>query len=189
MSEHSAVYWYAIRVKSNRERIVSTALKQRDIEEFLPAYQTSRVWSDRVKSIEAPLFPGYVFCRMDIRRRLPVLQIPGVVGFVGNGREPLPVEDNEIAGLQAISKAGVLAAPWPFLQAGQRVRIERGSLRDVEGLLIEVKNQHRLVISITLLQRSVAVELDRDCIVPVGPRNTQQRPASRLHVRPKLQVA
>ena len=189
MPKCSVFCWYAIRVKSNRERIVAIGLKSRDIEGFLPAYQTSRVWSDRIKNIEAPLFPGYVFCRMDIQRRLPVLQIPGVVGFVGNGREPLPVENDEIEALQAVTKAGVPAAPWPFLQAGQRVRIERGALRDVEGLLIEVKNQSRLVVSISLLQRSVSIEVDRDFITPVGPRKPHQRPADRLQSHPKLQIA
>ena len=162
--------WYAVRVKSNRESIVATGLQQRGFEGFLPSYQTRRVWSDRVKEIQAPLFPGYIFCRLDIDLRLPILQIPGVVSFVEFGRAPMPVEDHEIEALQAIVKSGMPAAPWPFLKTGERVRIERGSLRDMEGLLVEVKNRLRVVVSVSLLQRSVAVEVDRDCVTPIGPR-------------------
>ena len=164
--------WYAIRVKSNRERVVANGLDHRGYEQFLPSYQTRRTWSDRVTDLEVPLFPGYVFCRLNIELRLPILQIPGVVSFVEFGRTPLPVEDHEIEALQAIMKSGVPAAPWPFLKAGQRVRMDRGPLRDLEGVLIEVKNRFRLVVSVNLLQRSIATEVDRDCVAPIGGRAT-----------------
>src|SRR5437763_15809053 len=120
--------WYAIRVKSNCERIVANGLDHRDYEKLLPAYQKRRKWSDRVIQIEAPLFPGYVFCRLNIHLRLPVLQTPGVVSFVAFGREPAAIEDHVIEALQAIIKSGVPVAPWPFLQVGQRVRINHGPL-------------------------------------------------------------
>src|SRR5437660_9437413 len=92
--------WYAIRVKSNRETIVATGLHQRGFQEFLPSYRKRSVWSDRVKEIHAPLFPGYVFCRLDIQLRLPILQTPGVVSFVEFGQGPVPVETQEIEALQ-----------------------------------------------------------------------------------------
>jgi transcription antitermination factor NusG len=162
--------WYALRVKSNREKVVSSSLEGKGYEPFVPLYRTHRQWSDRVAEIEVPLFSGYVFCRLDAAHRLPVLTIPGVLLFVGFGKEPAPVEDHEIEALRAISRNGVPAAPWPFLVAGQRVRIERGPLKDTEGLLVEVKNQYRLIVSVTILQRSVAVEVDRDCVRPIGGR-------------------
>jgi transcription antitermination factor NusG len=162
--------WYAVRVKSNRERVVADSLSNRGYESFLPVYRVKRQWSDRPKDLELPLFSGYVFCRLDAERRLPVLTVPGVLVFVGLGKVPVRIEDAEIAHLQTIAGAELPAAPWPFLRAGQRVRIERGPLRDMEGLLVQVKNRFRFVVSVTLLQRSVAVEVDRDSVSPVGVR-------------------
>jgi transcription antitermination factor NusG len=159
--------WFAVRVKSNRERNVAESLRGKGLEEFLPLYKTRRQWSDRVAEVHLPLFSGYVFSRFDPHNRLTVLQIPGVVSIVSCGRDLIPVEEREIQALRTIARAGVPAAPWPFLQAGQRVRVTYGALRDVEGLVTEVKNQHRLVVSVGLLQRSVAVEIDRDCVTPI----------------------
>ena len=160
--------WYAVRVKSHREKTVAASLDNRGYECFLPVYRVRRRWSDRVMDVELPLFEGYVFCRLDPRARLPVLTIPGVVLFVGFGHLPARLDDAEIANLQTIASACRPAAPWPFLRNGQRVRIEQGPLNDLEGLLIEVKNRFRLVVSVTLLQRSVAVEVDRDSISPLA---------------------
>ncbi len=162
--------WFAVRVKSNREKVVATALELRGYEQFLPLYRTRRQWSDRLKDVDLPLFSGYCFCRLDPRYRLPVLTIPGVFSFVGVGGIPTPLEDEEVAALQAVARSGSPAAPWPFLEAGQRVRIERGAFKDVEGFLISVKNRFRLVLSISLLQRSVAVEVDRDSVIPISFR-------------------
>ena len=159
--------WYAVRVKSNREKSVASSLEGRGYESFLPVYRTRRQWSDRTMDVELPLFAGYVFCRLDPGARLPALTIPGVVQFVGIGQFPTRIDDFEIANLQAIASSGLPAAPWPFLRCGQRVRIERGPLREMEGLLVEVKNSFRLVVSVDLLQRSVAAEVDRDSISPL----------------------
>jgi transcription antitermination factor NusG len=159
--------WYAIRVKSNRESVVATALRGKGFDQFLPTYVARRQWSDRVMETEVPLFKGYVFGHLDIEKKLRVLTIPGVIELVGVGKAPQPVEDSEIEALQIIARNGLPAAPWPFLRAGQRVRIERGPLKDVEGILIEVKNRFRLVVSVSLLQRSVAVEVDRESVIPL----------------------
>ncbi|HXP85591.1 MAG TPA: UpxY family transcription antiterminator [Bryobacteraceae bacterium] len=159
--------WYAIRVKSNRENIVAASLGGKGLPRFLPTYVTRRQWSDRLVETEVPLFKGYVFCFLDAAERMPVLTIPGVIELVGIGKTPHPVEDAEIEALQTIARNGLPTAPWPFLEAGQRVRIERGPLKDVEGLLIEVKNRFRLVVSVSLLQRSVAVEVDRESVTPL----------------------
>ena len=162
--------WYAIRVKSNREKVVAASLAHRGFEPFLPLYRARHQWSDRVKDVELPLFNGYVFCRLDARFRLPALTIPGVLTFVEVDKRPIPIDDSEIAALKVIASSGCAAAPWPYLEAGQRMRIERGALKDLEGFIVEVKNQWRVIVSVTLLQRSVAVEVDRDSISPVGRR-------------------
>ena len=171
--------WFAIRVKSNRESQVATALDGKGVLRFLPTYAVRRKWSDRMVETQVPLFKGYVFCHLDIAARLPVLTIPGVVEFVGIGKAPRPIEDSEIEALQSIARNNLPAAPWPFLKAGQRVRIDRGPLRDIEGILIEVKNRFRLVVSVSLLQRSVAVEVDRESITPLKTPVGRQRSAIR----------
>jgi transcription antitermination factor NusG len=164
----SEIGWYAVRVKSNREKIVAASLAHRGYESFLPLYRIRKQWSDRQMDVEIPLFSGYVFCRLDVQVRMPVLTIPGVMLFVGLGKVPIRIDETEIANLQTIASADLPAAPWPFLRAGQRVRIDRGPLRDMEGLVVKVKNRFRFVVSVTLLQRSVAVELDRELVSPVG---------------------
>jgi transcription antitermination factor NusG len=160
--------WFAVRVRSRAEKTVATMAQQRGIQEFLPVYESRRRWSDRIKSVEVPLFPGYVFCRLDPDRRLPLLTIPGVLQIVGQGRTPIPVDDSEIAALQAASFSGLQVEPCPFLKIGERFRLEAGPLAGVEGLLVEIRNHCRLVLSVSLLNRSVAVEIDRDWVTPLS---------------------
>lgn len=159
--------WFAIRVKSNFERRTSRHLEGLGLEAFNPVYRTRRRWSDRIKEVELPLFPGYVFCRFNPNDRLPVLQAPGVVSVVGFGGRPTPVDEEEIAAIQSIVRSGAPALPWPYLRVGQRVRVASGPLRGLEGILLEIRNGCRLVVSVTLLQRSVAVEIHRADIEPV----------------------
>lgn len=159
--------WYALRVRSNFEKVTATHLQSRGFTPFLPLYRCKRTWSDRLKTIDLPLFPGYIFCSFDINRRLPILSTPGVVKIIGAGTRPIPVNLDEIEALHAIGKAGCPVEPWPYLQSGQRVRIERGVLCGIEGVLIEMRKMHRIVVSVTLLQRAVSVEIDRDWVVPV----------------------
>jgi len=165
--------WYALRVKSHCERMTAAGLRSRGYEEFLPTYRLRRRWSDRWMDLELPLFPGYVFCRFDPRDRLPILKIPSLVHIVGLGKTPSPVDEHEIEAIQAIVRSGLAAQPWPYVKVGDWVRVEYGSLCGLEGILIEVKKRHRLVVSVTLLQRSVAVEIDRDWV-------SLARPASRV---------
>ena len=174
-SANSEFQWFALLVKSQHERSVATALHGKGYEQFLPLYSVNRRWSDRIKQLALPLFPGYVFCRFDINKRLGVLVTPGVLHVVGAGKVPLPVNDGEIEAIRSIVQSGLQAEPWPFLRLGQRVRIERGSLEGVEGILLAVKKPYRLIVSVTLLQRSVAVELDQDWATPVAPLS---RPAA-----------
>lgn len=159
--------WFALRVRSRREQTVATFLDGKGYEWFLPLYKCRRRWSDRIKEIQLPLFPGYVFCRLDMQHRLPVLTTPGVVTIVGTGKHPIPIDDGEMAAIQAAVQSSLRSRPWPFLQVGQRVRVEYGSLCGLEGILLDFRGQRRLVLSVTLLQRSVAVEVDDAWVVPI----------------------
>ena len=160
--------WYAIRVRSRFELTASNLLNEKGFEQFLPLYRSQRRWSDRVKELDLPLFAGYVFCRFDASSPLRVLTTPGVVHIVSAGKNPIPVADGEIAALQSICRSGLPMQPWPYLEVGRRVCIERGPLAGAEGVVVELKGQYRLVASISILQRSVAAEIDRDWIRPVG---------------------
>src|SRR5579871_4219574 len=153
--------WFAVRVRSNQERIAAAHLCQLGYQEFVPSYKTESHWSDRRKEIDRLLFPGYVFCRLDPANRLPVLKAPGVVDLVGFGKVPAPLADQEIEAIRRMVQSGLLVMPWPFLERGHRVLIEHGPLAGVEGILDEVKGKCRLVVSVNLLQRSVSAEIDR----------------------------
>jgi transcription antitermination factor NusG len=160
--------WYALQVASKCEKSVSSGLLLRGYSEFLPLYRSRRRWSDRLQDVDLPLFPGYVFCQLDVNRRLPVLQVPGVVRIVGLGKMPMPVDDHEMAAVQAVVRSGLLMQPWPFLEVGQTVTIEEGPLRHVTGILTQISGCEQLVVSITLLHRSLAVAIPRRSIRPAG---------------------
>ena len=170
--------WYALRIKSRHERIVASALYGKGYEVFLPLYRDRRRWSDRVKELELPLFPGYLFCRFDVTKRLPILTTPGIVQVVGLGRTPLPIDETEIAAIQSIVISRLNAQPWPYLKVGQKVRIEQGPLTGLGGILLALKKPHRLVVSVTLLQRSVAVEVDQDWASPVTAESSARARAA-----------
>lgn len=175
-SYHVQEQWFALRVRSRYEKLVATMANGMGFEDFLPVYQSHRRWSDRVKVVELPLFPGYVFCRLNVERRLPLLTIPGVLHFVGIGRVPAPIADAEIAAIQKALQSGLSAEPWPFLEAGHRVRLEAGPLAGLEGILVESPKKDRVVVSVTLLNRSVAVGIERHWVTPLdigcGPQLT-----------------
>ena len=169
LSESNPLYpWFALRVRSNHERVAALHLRDRGFEEFSPTFRTQRQWSDRKKQVDQFLFPGYVFCRLNPADRLPVLIIPGAIGLVGFGKGPTAIPENEIESVRKMVASGLLVGPWPFLAAGQTVLIERGPLRGVEGILQEVRKAFRLVVSVHLLQRSVSAEVDRNWIRPVA---------------------
>jgi transcription antitermination factor NusG len=153
--------WFALQVKPRHEKTVAEGLRQKGLEDFYPRYMALRRWSDRVKQMEMPLFPRYVFCRFDRRQSLMALKTPGVVSILGIGKAPLPVADAEISALKAIVQSHLPAQPWPFLRIGQPVRLEYGPLAGLEGILLDFKDRCRVVVSVTLLQRSVAVEIER----------------------------
>jgi transcription antitermination factor NusG len=160
--------WYAVRVRPKFERIVASTLQGKGYEGFLPVYRCKRRWSDRIKELELPLFSGYLFCKFDINQRLPLLVTPGVICIVGIGKTPVPVEENEMSAIFSMVLAGANAEPHPYVQVGQRVRVDRGTFSGVEGILVAVKKPARLVVSVTLLQRSIAVEIDEAWVTPIA---------------------
>lgn len=147
---------------------MAASLRSKGYEEFVPLYRSYNRWSDRLRDVSVPLFPGYVFCRFDPAQRLPIVTTPGVVSVVGLGKTPQPVETAEMEAIQALIKSGLPAIPWPYLKAGAPVRIEQGALEGIEGILTAVKSECRVVLSITLLHRSVAVEIDRGWVRPIN---------------------
>lgn len=170
--------WYALRVKSNFERVAATILEGKNVDVFLPTWRTRTRWSDRMKEIDSPLFPGYVFCRFDVNSRLPILTTSGVLSIVGNGRIPASIAEQEISAIQAVSRSGLASMPWPFLRVGQRVVVRKGPLAGMEGILLSLPNRYRIVISISLLQRSIATEIDADMVSPAQARFVRQPSAA-----------
>ncbi len=152
--------WYAAYTSANHEKRVAEQLMLRSVEHFLPLYASARRWKDRRVELELPLFPGYLFVRMGLRDRLQVLQVPGVAKLVGFGGMPTALPDEEIEVLRQGLSRDLRAEPHAYLKAGQRVRVRSGSLLGLEGILVRRKNVSRFVISLDLIMRSVAVEID-----------------------------
>ena len=159
--------WYALYVRSRHEKVVESGLKGKGYPAFSPFYRTKRRRVDRIAEIDVPLFPGYVFCHFDSNKRLPILTTPGIVGVVGPGHRPEPVEDVEIASIRTIALSGRPVQPWPFLKSGQRIRLQAGPLMGAEGIFLRVKDEYHLVVSITLLQRAVSVVVEKDSVAPL----------------------
>ena len=168
--------WFAVRVRPRYEKQVAQSIESKNVHTFLPLYAARHRWSDRTKEVHVPLFDGYVFCQLAPCDRMPVLLTPGVFQFVGIGKIPVPVEPSEIAALQAIVQFGSVVRPWPFLKDGDRVRVDDGPLRNVEGILLRGEDADEVVVSITLLQRSVAVKIDRALVTPI--RTWMRKPAA-----------
>jgi transcription antitermination factor NusG len=156
--------WFAILARTGRERNATSLLENTGYECYLPVSKFVRKWSDRVKRTEVPLFPGYFFCRMNPNNRLPVLTTPGVIQIVGIGKTPVAVEEQEIVAIQRAGKSGIPIMPWPYMEVGQVARIQEGPLKGLTGIVVKIKSSAKLVLSVSLLQRSVAVEIDRSWI-------------------------
>lgn len=169
--EHSAEYceprWYAAYTSANHERRVAEQLAIRKVEHFLPTYSSVRRWKDRRVILEIPLFAGYVFVRLALRDRLQVLKTPGVAKLVGFGTTPTALPQTEIDALRVGLTGGVKVEPHPYLNVGHRVRIKRGPLAGLEGILIRRKGCPRVVVALDLIQRAVSVEMDEADVHPL----------------------
>jgi transcription antitermination factor NusG len=176
----SDLFWYAVCSRSRHEKIAATALANSGVITFLPLVSEMRSWSDRRKLVEVPLFPGYLFVRIpnSAEARLCVLKISGVVQFVGNRTGVVPIEDKEINDVRMVLEQKISCSPYPFLNVGQRVRIRGGSLDGVEGVLVKRASTSKLVISVELIQRSLALEVhnfDIEAIPSSNDRVCQHR--------------
>jgi transcription termination/antitermination protein NusG len=158
--------WYALAVKPQHEKSVAEQLAAKSLESYLPLYRSRRRWSDRIKIVELPLFQRYVFCRFDFESRVKVLEISSIQQIVGFGGKPCPVDDQVIQDLKAVGGSGLPFSPWPLVRVGERVKISAGSLAGTEGILVRKKSEYRVVINVELLNRAVAVEVERDLVQP-----------------------
>ena len=175
----SGLSWFAVQTKTTHEKRVAYLLNYQAYECFLPLYKSRRCWSDRTKEVQLPLFPGYMFCRFNVHTRSPILKTPSVIGIAGIGGKPIAIDDEEIVAIQRIHGSGLGVSPHPFLQIGHRVRIQGGSLDGLEGIIEDVRRRNRLIVSVSLLQRSVAVEIDNGWVTPIS-----STPNPRLYHKP-----
>lgn len=152
--------WYAAYTRANHERRVADQLLERGVESFLPQYESVRKWKDRRVLLQLPLFPGYVFVHLALQNRLKVLQVPGVAHLVGFAGRPVAVPEEEFARIREFLKKGLQPKPHPYLTVGRRVRVRSGPLEGMEGIVVRRKNGCRLVVSLELIQRSMAVDVE-----------------------------
>jgi transcription antitermination factor NusG len=177
--------WYALRVRTRFEKQASELLQHKGYETFLPMSVSDRRWTDRIRRVETALFPGYVFCRMSELALGPALTTPGVMHFVGFGRRPAAVDEAEIATIRRITESDAPKTPWPYLRVGESVEIASGPLSGLSGFLLEVKGDRQLVVSVSLLQRSLAVALSPSWLVagPYGRKSAREERAGAVVAR------
>lgn len=156
--------WFALRVKPNHEKSVSSLMEHQGFEEFLPICRVRRRWGQRWQNVDTPLFPGYVFSRFERHDWTCIINTPGVIDAVRFGSALAPVDPDEIQALQLVQRAKTDMQPSAYLQPGQSFRVTAGPLAGVKGTLIETKGVTRLLLSVTILQRSVLVEIDRNWV-------------------------
>ena len=162
--------WWALYTRHQHEKAVAEMLSAKDFEVFLPLYDSMRRWKDRKKLITLPLFPCYVFVRGGLHRRLQVVTTPGVHTILFRGEQVAIIPESEIQAIRMAVEGDFRVEPHPFLKCGERVRVIRGSLEGVEGILVRKKNLYRLVLSVDMMAQSVAVEIDASDVEPVAAR-------------------
>ncbi|MGA3344275.1 MAG: UpxY family transcription antiterminator [Terracidiphilus sp.] len=163
-------FWFAVFTRSRQEKVAGTMLKALDVQHFLPLKTETRQWSDRKQAVTVPLFDGYLFVRIKPtnENRLRVLKTPGVGGFVGNHSGPLPIPDQEINDIRTVLTQRLECKVLPFIEEGDHVRVVRGPLAGVEGLLVRSNSTSRLTISIEVIRKSITVNVSRDDVEFVG---------------------
>lgn len=161
-------HWYAAYTTARHERVVAQQLAERHVETFLPLYRSLHRWADRRKLVELALFPSYVFVKINPRDKLRVLQVPSVVHIVSFNGQLAELPETEINALRNGLEHDVYAEPYPYLRVGKRVRVVRGPMTGTEGILVRKKDKYRVVITIDVLMRSVAVEIDGGDLQAVG---------------------
>ncbi len=163
MIEAGAHPWLGIQAHLRKEKDVAIQLKGRGYEVFLPQYRKQTYRSDRRIEVDCPLFPGYLFCRFDSALP-PIVALPSVVAIVGYGRQPEPIPEREVENIRSMLQSGFAVDHFPYLRIGDKVIIVRGPLCGVEGMLVTEKDKFKVVVSVNLLQRSIAVEFDSEAV-------------------------
>lgn len=160
LAEQIAIHWYALYTAPRHEKLVADRIEKQGISCFLPLYRSVRRWKDRRKELALVLFPGYVFVRMHLQNRFRVLQLPGAVRLVSFNGQPAALPEEEIENLRnRLANSGNIE-PHPYLSAGRHVRVRSGPLQGLEGIILRTKDRCRIVLSIHLIMRSLAVEVD-----------------------------
>jgi transcription antitermination factor NusG len=168
--------WYAVHTRHQHEKLVARTLANKGFEIFLPLYTEARRWRDRTKVVELPLFSCYVFLRGDLDRRLAIVSTPGVHQMVASGGKLAGIPEEEIQAVRSVIENRVNVEPHPFLKCGDLVRVKVGALRGLEGFLVRKKGQTRLIISVGLLERSVAAEVDASAVERIAtPQSAMAR--------------
>jgi transcription elongation factor/antiterminator RfaH len=166
-----SLYWYAIYTKHQHEKSAAEHLTRRGFEILLPLYRSVRRWKDRRKIVQLPLFPCYEFVRMDMGQKIEILKTPGVFWLVEQGGRPCAVPEGDMEAIRKLMAQSVSAEPHPFLKTGDLVRVLVGPLAGIQGILVRMKNRYRVVLSVDLLQKSVAAEVDLSEVERVNVRS------------------
>jgi transcription antitermination factor NusG len=166
----SEAAWYAVYTRHQHEKTVASLLVGKGIQVFLPLYSAVHKWKDREKKLLLPLYPGYVFLRDRLDRKLQILTTPGVHSIVGTAGRPEPIPEFEIEAVRCIVERSIAVKPYPFIRCGDWVRVMHGPLEGIEGFLLRKKNAYRLVLSVEMLMKSVAVEIDASMVERISNR-------------------
>jgi transcription antitermination factor NusG len=161
--------WHVLYTRHQHEKPVARILSSKGHEVFLPLYASVRRWRDRTKELCLPLFPCYVFIHGGLDRQLQILSTPGVFSVVGWAGRPATIPDLQIEAIRQMIESSLRIEPYPYLRSGGRVRVRSGTLQGLEGVLVRKKNLFRLIISLEMLGRSAAVEIDISCLERLGP--------------------
>lgn len=176
--------WWALYTKHQHEKAIADALTRKSFEVFLPMYDSVRIWKDRKKTISIPLFQCYVFLRGGLDRRLQVVSTPGVFSVLSRGGNVATIPDIEITAIQRTLEEGMRVEPHPFLNCGDRVRVIRGSLEGIKGILVRKKGLCRLVLSVDMLAQSISVEIPASDVEPESPMIANLRTSRQLPIQP-----
>ncbi|WP_158791830.1 UpxY family transcription antiterminator [Granulicella sp. L60] len=168
-------HWYAVYTYPRHEKVVTQQLESKSVEAFLPTFVTESRWKDRRVRIQTPVFPGYVFARIDLRERSKVFTIPGVIRMLSFNGTPAPIEDSEIEAVRLCVERGITLESCLSLEVGDRVRVRSGVLQGLEGLVSRCKNDRRLIVPISLINQSVAIEIDVRLLEPLSAQHDIQR--------------
>ncbi|HTR48139.1 MAG TPA: UpxY family transcription antiterminator [Verrucomicrobiae bacterium] len=160
--------WYAVYTKHQHEKKSADLLARKGLEVYLPLYESVRQWRDRKKTLNVPLFPGYVFLRSTLDNRLEILTTPGIFFIVATAGHACSLPDREIESMKTLTTSHAAIEPHPYLKSGDHVRIRRGPLAGVSGILTWVRNQHRVVLGVELLQKAVSVEVIASDLEKIG---------------------